>query len=136
MRVLAVLLAGLVLSACDSQETADSTDALVGTWELVSFTGEDTLRASTLTFGAEGQFSATTPCNAFQGAYSAFSGDPAGNKLDVEIESWTLIACPPDLASYEVRYAGALERIGMWGVDLGELTLWHPERTLTFRRTR
>jgi heat shock protein HslJ len=111
----------LVLAACGSQSSSDSTPAspaaapLAGTsWVLTSYTGSDgaqvpavaSANMATLTFDAYGAFNGSTGCNRIIGSYTQ-----DGASLTMEPGPMTLMACIGDAGPQEAAIVAALPTV-------------------------
>jgi heat shock protein HslJ len=117
--LLLLLLAGLVLSACTSQEKS-----LKGSWTLIAHGPESSPNPAvkdsqaTIIFNDDGTLSGNSGCNSFGGEYKVEGGQVTFNRLVS-----TLMACSDPLMSQEGAVFQVLNGTVVYNRDGDTLTI-------------
>jgi heat shock protein HslJ len=126
--LLLLLLAGLVLSACTSQEKS-----LTGIWTLTAYGPEGstnpavTDNPATITFNDDGTVSGNSGCNSFGGEYKVEGGQVTFNQL-----ASTLMACSDPLMSQEGGMFKVLDGTAAFEIKGDTLTITKDGMALLF----
>jgi len=133
----ATILMAALLVACATAEPEPSPTggaALSGTqWMLTSLTGNTLIEGTQITLGfGEGSLEGSGGCNTYGGSYTA-----PGDSLRLSDLYWTEMAClePKGILDQELAYLNALNTVGSFRLDAGQLALYDEAGTevLVFR---
>lgn len=127
-RIVAILAASLLLSACTAMSTADSPAGLDGTaWVLSSLPGQALAPDAGVTARFEGgRIQGTDGCNRYTVPYTA-----TGRTLQVGPRgASTQMACPPAVTKQADAFMGALTRASAHRVEGGRLQLLAADGTV------
>ena len=126
--LLLLLLAGLMLAACTSQE-----NSLKGSWSFTAYGPESstnpavTDNQATITFNDDGTLSGNSGCNSFGGEYKVEEGQVTFNQLVS-----TLMACSDPLMSQEGSVFKVLDGTASFEIKGDTLTITKDGMALVF----
>jgi len=115
-----VTLAPPTESPAASAEPSPITGLAGTSWKLVTSNGTKPAPGVEITaeFGADGAMTGSGGCNTYNAAYTV-----TGESITIENIASTLMACGDPQATAETAYFGALEKVNVWAIAAGSLTL-------------
>lgn len=116
-----------VSSEEENLERISAADLNGTSWTLLELSEEQPALADTevtISF-ADGQFSGSGGCNNYTGSFSLDEDNPF--VMTIGPVAATRMACPEPILNQETAYFAALEKVSLWGYDIGRLALTYFE---------